>query len=56
MSPVIIAGFTDDEVALIAAESPEITQRRESLETMKSELEDGRDKLRQIMVPNLVSG
>ena len=49
MSPMIITSMTDDEVSTIAAESPDITRQRESLETLRSALEDGRKSLRQMM-------
>ncbi|KAL8717039.1 MAG: hypothetical protein Q9225_005685 [Loekoesia sp. 1 TL-2023] len=48
-SPVIVAGLSDGEVFMIAAESAEITRQRESLESLRSALENGRRKFRQIV-------
>ncbi|KAI9824015.1 MAG: hypothetical protein M1826_007548 [Phylliscum demangeonii] len=49
LSPLVIAGLTDDEVHWIAAEPTAIVQQRNFLETRKKILETGREVLQRAM-------
>lgn len=49
LSPIVIAGLTDEEVSYIAAEPSDVTQKRNFLEVRKKMLEDGQDTFRRAM-------
>jgi len=46
VSPVLVGAMSEDEIAYVAAEAPEITAERENLEARKATLEKGREAFR----------
>ncbi|OCL01429.1 hypothetical protein AOQ84DRAFT_306727 [Glonium stellatum] len=49
LSPMVIAALTDEEVAYVAAEAPEVTRQRNYLQGRKEMLEKGQDAFRLAM-------
>ncbi|KAK7188804.1 hypothetical protein DPSP01_014147 [Paraphaeosphaeria sporulosa] len=49
LSPVVVTGFTDEEVNFVAAEPPEITHQRTFLEARQNMLEKGMETFREAM-------
>lgn len=49
LSPLVVSGLTDKEVAFVAAEPPEITQQRAFLENRETMLEKGLSTFREAM-------
>ncbi|KAF2837622.1 hypothetical protein M501DRAFT_1006657 [Patellaria atrata CBS 101060] len=49
ISPLIVAGMSEEEVSFVAAQRPEVTERRTYLESQKKMLESGQETFRRAM-------